>query len=150
MEPMQGNSSKGATPVRFRLLLVDDDPAVLESLRDALADYYEVEVASAAERALVMLGQSRFDVVCADYGLPGQDGLTFLEEVQRRFDPIGVMLMTGVPEKLQAEPKERRDAVTVVEKPCDAMRLIRLVGQLGRLVEIKRSLLSIRLRSGRG
>jgi DNA-binding NtrC family response regulator len=147
MESTQQSGAKGAAPARFRVLLVDDDALLLESLCASLADYYDVTSASTPQRALVMLGQERFDVVCADYQLPGQDGLSLLEEVQRRFDPVGTLLMTGAPEKLEAEPKARRDAVAVIEKPCDPMRLIRLISQLGRLVEIKRSLISIRMRT---
>jgi two-component system, OmpR family, response regulator MprA len=71
------------------ILVVDDDRALREALRRALAlAGYEVQVAQDGEQALELLAQAEPDAVVLDVGLPGIDGL----EVCRR-----VRLGTRVP-----------------------------------------------------
>jgi len=61
--------------------VVDDDPQILRAVRTNLAARgYEVLTASNGENALQMLGESNFDLVILDLGLPRLDG----HEVIRR------------------------------------------------------------------
>ena len=67
-------------PERFagaRILVVDDDPAVLSSLRRALTiEGYEVDVASDGESALAQAQTTQPELVILDVLLPGIDGFT--------------------------------------------------------------------------
>lgn len=70
-----------------RALLVDDDPRVLEGLRDALRPLrreWTVRCAGGAEAALSALEAESFDVVMSDLRLPGMDGAALLELVRTR------------------------------------------------------------------
>lgn len=80
------------------ILLVDDDPLVLESVRSALeATGHRVWVTDSAERALALAGELEPDVVVSDYRMPAIDGLSLARELIR---------MTPAPQMLiySAEP----------------------------------------------
>jgi YesN/AraC family two-component response regulator len=66
----------------IRLLIVDDEPAVLSALRRAMRRHFgaalEVETCSDPTLALAKLRDSRFDIVMSDLSMPGIDGLAFL------------------------------------------------------------------------
>jgi len=55
------------------ILLVDDDPALLQSLKEILnAEGYEVTTAADGEQGLLLLKEQVFDLVLSDLALPGQ------------------------------------------------------------------------------
>lgn len=63
------------------MLLIDDD----EWIRDSLSIYFESEdcrlvTCDSAEDGLQALGSQQFDIVIADYRLPGMDGIEFFEK----------------------------------------------------------------------
>lgn len=67
-----------------RILIVDDDPAVLSGLRRALAlEGYDVLTAEDGESALEMAAASKPDLVVLDVMLPGVDGLVACEHLRR-------------------------------------------------------------------
>jgi two-component system KDP operon response regulator KdpE len=77
----------GTAPVR--VLIVDDEPAILRFLRVGLGSQgYLVIEAGNAESALDVIGQCRADLIVLDLGLPDMDGL----EVIRRIRDGGSML----------------------------------------------------------
>jgi DNA-binding NtrC family response regulator len=81
---------------RARLLLVDDDTIVLESLGELLRDEsYEVAVAGDVGSAMGALGASRFDLVITDVSMPTCDGFDLLRQIRRRHEEVVVILMTG-------------------------------------------------------
>lgn len=66
----------------IRLLIVDDESAVLSALRRALRQNFgaELEVATCSDPTLALsqLRDGRFDIVMSDLSMPGIDGLAFL------------------------------------------------------------------------
>ena len=64
--------------VRPVILLVDDEPALLDSMRLTLKDDFEIETAASAEEGLLMAGTRAYEVVVCDQLLPGEQGLDFL------------------------------------------------------------------------
>jgi CheY-like chemotaxis protein len=114
-----------------RILVVDDDRAVLEAVGDTLADqgYDAMRAASAAE-ALRVLEAARPDLIITDFMMPETDGVQFLVEVVKRYGAIPALLVTASP------PPYAGDAVRaagldnpVVRKPFDLTALLELVGQ---------------------
>jgi two-component system, probable response regulator PhcQ len=77
-----------------RVLIVDDEPAVLEGVRLALRrEPYEIVTTDSAAKALEFLGGSRVDVVVSDERMPGMRGSAFLASVRLRYpDTIRIML----------------------------------------------------------
>ncbi len=72
---------------RSRVLVVDDEPGIRESLTGILEDEnYEVQAVPSAEECLRQLESKTYHVVLLDIWLPAMDGLETLEHI-RRFDP---------------------------------------------------------------
>ncbi len=66
------------------LLVVEDDPAILELLEEELADAgYATLAATSAEQALATLSHSEVALVISDVRLPGIDGMQLLERLRR-------------------------------------------------------------------
>lgn len=78
-----------------RLLAVDDDPSVLETLVDALTTKgYEVLTADGADGALDLLRRQAFDLVLLDYRMPGKNGFELYRELGATQD-VPVLFVSG-------------------------------------------------------
>lgn len=84
------------------ILLVDDDPLILELGRELLEHLgYRVETASEAVQALEVFQRQGADLVLMDYRLPGLDGYQLLQELQALDAGVRVLVATG-----QLSPQE--------------------------------------------
>ena len=84
-----------ATP-KARILLVDDDPIILDSLSNFLGDEgYEVSVASNVNSAIDALSASRYNLVITDVSMPTCDGFELLRRIRAKRPEIVVILMTS-------------------------------------------------------
>ncbi len=83
-------------PPRARILLVEDEPALVLTLSDRLkAERYDVEAVGDGEPALARLGQASFDLVVLDLMLPGRDGYEVCRELRARGSSIPVLMLTA-------------------------------------------------------
>jgi DNA-binding NtrC family response regulator len=79
-----------------RLLLVDDDRHLLESMGDWLSETgLHVQMADCCKTAFELLGQSTFDLALVDLRLPDGDGFEILRRCTRDYPNLSVILMTG-------------------------------------------------------
>jgi PAS domain S-box-containing protein len=86
-----------ASPQRARLLIVDDDPIVLDITAEGLeAEGYSVLSAEDGAAALTILdaGETMSVIIC-DLSMPGMDGLAVIREAQRRRPGLPAILLTG-------------------------------------------------------
>ena len=86
--PAAARSAAGAAPsVDFRglkVLVVDDEPDAQVLIRHLLLDCHaEVQTASSASEALVLLQQARPDVLVSDIGMPERDGYQLIRDIRR-------------------------------------------------------------------
>lgn len=80
-----------------RILVVDDDPTLLELLTDTLlAIGYEATPATDGIIALDMLASQKFDLVITDIKMPRMDGLQLLKKIKRHYIGLPVLFITGV------------------------------------------------------
>ncbi len=90
------------------ILVVDDDPTLLELLTDTLlAVGYSATPAADGMIALDLLANHKFDLVITDIKMPRMDGLQLLKRIKRHYPQLPVLFITGVatPEVIgQAEP----------------------------------------------
>jgi DNA-binding NtrC family response regulator len=77
------------------VLIVDDDPHVLQAVGATLGDDYQVVSASSAGEGLEVLSSLQVHTVIADYKMPGKDGLTFLLEVRESYAGTSRILLTA-------------------------------------------------------
>ncbi len=80
---------------QLRLLVVDDDDDVRESLVDELSPNFAVEAVACGREALAALDRTRFDVVISDQRMPDLTGLEVLEAVRLRQPDAVRILLTG-------------------------------------------------------
>jgi response regulator RpfG family c-di-GMP phosphodiesterase len=86
-------TSKSTKP---RVLFVDDEERLLESLALLLRKDFDVELASSGAQALQMLVDMKdLAVVVSDFRMPQMDGATFLHEVMLRAPTATRILLTG-------------------------------------------------------
>ncbi|RKY64111.1 MAG: hypothetical protein DRP99_02745 [Candidatus Latescibacterota bacterium] len=79
-----------------RILVVDDDPLMLDFLKEALLRQgYKVDTAEDGEEALRKVEEEGYDLVITDVRMPGVDGMTVLESVKRDFADTEVVVITA-------------------------------------------------------
>lgn len=81
-----------------RILIIDDDPALLTFVRSALGDGdYEVDTATDAESAFAYLAVTLPDLLILDLNLPGGDGYKVLRAIRakERYDLMLVVLLSA-------------------------------------------------------
>ena len=82
----------------YRILVVDDEPFVCESIKLLLAhDGHSVVMASGAEEALKKYDPEKFDVVFTDFSMPGLKGDQLAAEIKRQSPVKPVILLTAFP-----------------------------------------------------
>jgi DNA-binding NtrC family response regulator len=77
------------------LLIVDDEKTTREGLRAALEERYDVYVAEDARTAMNLLETENFDVMLADFRLPGEDGMKLIARAKSLTKPPICILMTA-------------------------------------------------------
>ncbi len=70
--------------MRKRILVVEDDQAIVALLEDVLAEEYEVDEAWDCFSALDHLEHEAYDLLVVDVGLPGRDGAELVQEATAR------------------------------------------------------------------
>ncbi|MGD9764802.1 MAG: sigma-54-dependent transcriptional regulator [Candidatus Binatia bacterium] len=110
-----------------RVLVVDDEPSVRESLRLILKDRAVVTLAESGEAALTCLERQTFDVVLLDILMPGLDGLDLLERIRGDARAPQVIMLTATKTVKTAVRAMKLGAFDYVTKPFDIDELILLV-----------------------
>lgn len=117
-------------PEPARLLIVDDEPAVMDALCETLRlRGYDVTGFSDTEAALEAIGAGRFDVVLADLTMPQMGGVELLREAQRRDPDLVGVLMTGASPTATAAAAAQAGAAYYVLKPLLLKDLLPVLSQ---------------------
>ena len=101
-----------------RILIIDDEKENTESIKDLLEDvnYHAVSAASAAEAKVMIVG-NQFDLVLMDVWMPGQDGMSLLDEwISAGFD-TPIVMMSGHAEPSDIVRALRLGAIDFLAKP---------------------------------
>jgi two-component system, NtrC family, response regulator GlrR len=128
---------------KLRILIVEDDPAVLAGMAAALDEKMVVDTCESAEAALPKLARNSYNVVCADYGLPNMSGLELLEELAKRRPPVRGVLVTGSEDSYKIS---KRRGYYVLKKPFDPERLMAIVEHLAALSFMRQSVVALTAR----
>jgi DNA-binding NtrC family response regulator len=81
---------------RSTLLVIDDEPNILSSLRRALEiEGYGVEVAGSGPIGLAKLEERDIDMVLLDVMMPQMNGLDVLAKVREKHPDVQVVMMSG-------------------------------------------------------
>jgi two-component system KDP operon response regulator KdpE len=110
----------------MRILVVDDEPDVIESIRLGFAlQWREVEVLGAADAdaALDLVERESPDLVLLDIGLPGRDGFEVLREL-REFSDVPVVMLTARDDAMDKVKGLELGADDYVTKPFNHLELM--------------------------
>jgi two-component system sensor histidine kinase/response regulator len=105
-----------------RVLIVDDDPALLEALPEALrlrVDAIDVDTCDSAAAALERIESREYDAIVSDIKMPGMDGLALLAQIRERRPGIPTLLITGHGEDDLAARALEGGAYDYISKPID-------------------------------
>jgi len=113
-----------------RVLVVDDEPGVRESIRMILRGECEVATADSVDAALQSLAEAKADLVLLDLVMPGRGGLELLAELKRRGGAPPVLVLTAT--RLEETAREARalGAADCLRKPFEVETLRRRVREL--------------------
>jgi DNA-binding NtrC family response regulator len=111
-----------------KVLVVDDEAGIRESLSLALRDEFEVTTAASAEEALDQIKRSPPEVMILDQSMPGMSGLGLLEMLDGHGLPGTVMLSGRMDVKL-ARQALHLGAEDMMSKPFDVVQLKRMLRQ---------------------
>ena len=104
------------------VLIVDDDPALLQALPEALRlrmTGLTVDTADSAAAALDRIGARDYDAIVTDIKMPGMDGLALLDEIRARRPDTPTLMITGHGEHALAIGALRGGAYDFIQKPID-------------------------------
>jgi len=109
---------------RPRVLIVDDELGVRESLRAILGKDCDVVTASSGDEALALVGREPVDLVTLDLRMPGLGGIAVLERLKRIDPEIEALIITGYGSLDTAIQGLRNHAFDYISKPfdCDQVR----------------------------
>ncbi|WP_414664117.1 sigma-54-dependent transcriptional regulator [Horticoccus sp. 23ND18S-11] len=105
------------------VLIVDDEKHTREGLQQALADSYDVTVASNADEAFNLMDAQPFDVVLTDLRMPGKSGLKVIDKALALPLRPAVLMMTAYGNIDTAVEAMKRGAVDFLTKPVNIERL---------------------------
>ncbi len=119
--------SGGAVAAKRRVLLVDDDPLLLEVLTTMLdLEEFEVLAASDGDRALELAATEAVDVVVCDVRMPGTDGIEVCRRIKGEAStkdlPVILLTARDTPEGREAGETAGCDAY--VTKPFSPLELL--------------------------
>jgi two-component system KDP operon response regulator KdpE len=121
-----------------KILVVDDDPEVMESISLGLSLHWrDVEVLGATdgEQALDLVEQQRPNLVLLDIGLPRKDGYQVLREI-RDFSDVPVIMLTARDEAMDKVKGLELGADDYVTKPFNHLELLARINALLRRLEM--------------
>lgn len=133
---------------RPRILIVDDDPLILDSLsRLVEAQNYEVATAGSGQQALGSVGKMQFDVILLDLNMPGMGGIEVLSSLAERGVDAPVIVVSGDNAIDSAVTALRHGAADFIRKPYKPEELLKRIGNtLGKQqLEKENSLIQQRL-----
>lgn len=108
-----------------RVLVIDDEKAVRETLSEILADEgYAVTSVASGEEGLRRLWEERYDVVFLDVWLRDKDGLAILEAAGPRTAEVPIVMISGHANVETAVRAVRLGAYDFLEKPLALERVV--------------------------
>ena len=102
-----------------RLLIVDDEPLILEVLSEHFSPEYVVDTALNGADALGAILRARPDVVMLDINMPRMNGVEVLKDIKQIDDSIAVIMVTANEQVAMAAEALRNGAFGYVPKPFD-------------------------------
>lgn len=124
---------------KFRILVVDDELVVRDSLKEWLEEEgFAVDMAQSGPEALQRLGESTYHLMLTDIKMPGMDGVELLEKAREIFPDLCVVMMTAYATVETAVEAMKIGALDYLVKPFDPDQLVPMVTRIYEDLEVAR------------
>lgn len=132
---------------KTKILLVDDDPIVLEVMKSFIASYgFEFSTASDGLQAIKVLEQDFHSIVITDINMPNMDGMELLQYVHANYPKTGVIVVTGLSEEYTYVDVINAGAIDYMSKPFDSAELLaklnRVIREQSLMLELEKKSIS--------
>jgi DNA-binding response OmpR family regulator len=113
----------------FRVLVVDDEPSILELLQTALDNFegYEVSIAGSAAAAVSTIDKAAkpFDCILLDIQMPGTNGIELLRALRQMpdYEDAPVIMLTAMCDRKYVDDAFLEGATDYITKPFDFLEL---------------------------
>lgn len=135
--------------MKYKVLIIDDDRLLQESLSDVLGESYETAVAGSGEAGVKFLKKSHFDLVLLDIRLPGMDGIETLTAIKKSNPEMTVIMMTAYEDVKSVIRAMKLGAFDYLIKPLDIDELEVIIEKALDNLKLKRELRDIREQKAR-
>jgi len=128
------------SPQKPLILIIDDEEAILQTLKDALTDEsYRVETLSQGQKALDRIGEIIPDLVLLDIFMPNCNGLKLLTKIKKEYPDQKIIIISGfgtIPIAIEAIQK---GAIDFIEKPLNLDEILNKIDFLKKTKKQKES-----------
>lgn len=109
----------------MKILVIDDEPVVLNSCRKVLEqDGFDVCLVASADEALELLKVESFDLLLVDVKMPKHDGIYLMQMVKEQRSDIPIIVMSGYPTHDTISDGAKMGAAAFIAKPFTPDELI--------------------------
>lgn len=130
-DPDPQPTASGSDSASAKILIVDDDVEIIESVRYALeGEGYEVVIARDGNQGLALAEKERPQLIILDMMMPKRSGFLVLEKLRRVSDEmVPVIMITGNEGSRHKAYAELLGVSEYIRKPFQMDKLIRAVGE---------------------
>jgi two-component system response regulator PilR (NtrC family) len=109
-----------------KMLLVDDEPEILEVLRVVLqTEGHDITIAGGGDEALEYLKADRFDLLITDVRMKPIDGFELTRRSKALYPDMPVMMVTAFYSSKAKDEAEKLGVIAYVKKPFDVYEVLR-------------------------
>jgi DNA-binding NtrC family response regulator len=137
------------TDVRPSILIIDDDPNLVESYTVLLEDEFQLRTAQSGEEGLAILQQQDINVMLLDIRLPGIDGMEVLRQAKTIDEKVDVIMVTAVRNVRVAVEAIKLGAYDYLVKPFEVDEVLSLLRRTLERQNLMREVLYLRAEVGR-
>ncbi len=131
----------------MKLLIIDDERAIRNSLKEILADEgYEVDVAEDGAVGVQMALKERYNVIFCDIKMPNMDGLEVLDKFAEEGVDSAVIMISGHGDIDTAVECIKKGAFDFIQKPLDLNRILITIKNATENVSLKRETKTLKKR----
>ena len=114
-----------------RLLLVDDEPALLQAITEILQQHkYTVFTAHSAKQALELLESKNIDMVISDIIMPEMDGYQLADIIKQKYPQVKIQLASGFSDDRHLNRESDELHKTLLHKPYQSSKLLKRIREL--------------------
>jgi len=134
---------------RYKILIIDDDRLLQNSLRNVLSAKYDTVIAGSGEAGIEALGSGDVDLVLLDIRLPGIDGIETLRRIKEAHKNLTVVMMTAYEDIKTVVRSMKIGAIDYLVKPLDIDELEIIIEKAVETLKLKREVEELRKQCAR-